>query len=115
AFGKFVGRYNDRLAHRRGTVPRRLGRGQVRADVRGFPEPANYDLFLGVAMLPVANVETFSVRTPRQPHRPEIFGRIAEEFLMPDDTPGGAFAFEADAENLALAEVGEQEVVVIFG
>src|SRR5881296_2811838 len=101
------------IAHGRRQIPRWLRRRSARPGVDRLPEPADHDIFLGVAMLPIANVEAASLGIERDAHRSEVRRRILEKLFLRLHVIGRAVAREAHPEDLLFSKIAEEEVAVI--
>src|SRR5207244_8222801 len=76
----FVARFKV-LSHRCWQIPTRPRCGLAFAGVTKFPKPAHRHVFLGVAMVPIADVDAQTIRRQCDSDRTKIFGWIGEKIL----------------------------------
>src|SRR5687768_15500949 len=65
-------------------------------------------------MRPVAHENAFPVGGKADAHGTEIFRRVLKKILARLDAVSAAVAGNLHAEDLALAEIGEEKIVLIF-
>src|SRR5687767_2206952 len=80
-----------------------------------FPKTPRNSLFLRVAMLPIANVNTRSIIRHRDADRTKIRRWIDEKIFITNSPEGSAGAFDLDSAQVTLAEVSEEKIVSILG
>src|SRR5216684_4041859 len=100
-----------RLAERERQIPRGLGRGVSGSGPTELPEPADAGfLILHIAVLPVADEKAKAVSREGDANRAKILGLFVKQLLAHKKTERAAFTLDPRADDLALAEVGQEEI-----